>query len=85
MVPDVLPRDVVISIFFLNKVLLFLGEYFKRLIHILQPWVFVHLFYCDAPLGVDFKKASEQVDGFTRDFFFKNELSLKDKCMKIFH
>lgn len=85
MVPGDLPGDVVVSVFFLYKVLLLLGEYLERLVHVLQPRVLVNLFYCDALLGVDFKKASEQVDGVTRDFFFENELSRKDDCVKIFH
>jgi hypothetical protein len=35
MVPDVLPRDVVVSVFFLDKVLLLLGEYLEGLVHVL--------------------------------------------------
>jgi len=84
-IPDVLSLYVVVGVFFLYKVLFFLCEYLQWLVHILQPGVFVHLLYCDALLRIDFKKSPKQVDGFIRDFFFKNELSLKDLFVKILH
>lgn len=67
----IVPTGVIVGVLLLDHLPFFISEQLDRLVHRLEPWVLVDLFYRKTLLWVDFKQASEHLTGFLRDVFLE--------------